>query len=348
MAFRRPNNLKYTDYVDTCCQALSDAKETPSDYLLPYFIRPQRLAEEINTTFDYGGYQQLPSLDAIRTEILLKTFRKQLKHFEETFPSDVWDNGEPKSMIPLSLCDIVLIYVRQVAIRMAFLHINIYINEIGLHATRPEPVQSIAAAQASCREWYYAVARTETLVACIESAKKFLEDYLRLPKEDVHKNTIMEEIKLVYSILIIGRFTSGVDSPFLDAPHLRETAKLGHYMSALIERANEIITFNGNGRERIDYFWHFRRIFQHTKNWYEEQVRGGFFTTLETNGLPDCMELSFMEILEMDPNPQYECPPEFLEAAPVEEDELWTVAMLEAWPTSTLDPRSISLNRGFQ
>lgn len=231
---------------------------------------------------------------------------------------------------------------------MAFLHINIYINEIGLHATRPDPVQSIADAQSSCREWYYAVARTDTLVAYIESAKKYLDAYLRLPKGEVFQNTILEEIKLVYAILVVGRFTSGVDSPFLDASYLRETAKLGHYMSALIERLNEIITFQGNGRERIDYFWQFRRIFQHTKNWYEEQVRGGFFTTLETNGLPDCTDLSFMEILEMDPNPQYACPPEFVGAAPIAEDELWTVAMLEAWPTATLDPRAISLNGSFQ
>lgn len=94
VAFRKPNNLKYTDYIDTCCQALSDAMETPSDYLLPYFIRLQRLAEEINITFDYGGYQQLPALDAIRTEMLVKTFRKQLKQSEESFPPDVWHNGK--------------------------------------------------------------------------------------------------------------------------------------------------------------------------------------------------------------------------------------------------------------
>jgi hypothetical protein len=236
----------------------------------------------------------------------------------------------------------------QVAIRMAFLHVSIYINEIGLHAIRPDPVQSIAEAQSSCREWYYAVARTDTLVACIETAKKYLDAYLRLPKGEVFQNTILEEIKLVYTILVIGRFTSGVDSPFLDASHLRETAKLGHYMSELIERLNDIIAFNGNGRERIDYFWHFRRIFQHTKNWYEEQVRGGFFTTLETNGLPDCVDLSFMEILEMDPDPQYAGSAELLEAAPVTEEDLWTAAMLEAWPTSTLDPRAISLNGSFQ
>lgn len=230
---------------------------------------------------------------------------------------------------------------------MAFLHINIYINEIALHATRPDLLEAVEA-KSSCGEWYHAVARSDSLVACIESAKKLLDAYLRLSKAEIFQNTITEELKLVYTILIIGRFTSGVDSPYLDASHLRETARLGHYMSALIERLSEIIASNSNGRERIDFFWHFRRIFQHTKVWYEEQVRGGYFTTLEMNGLPDCIDFSFMEILEMKPDPQYACGLKIPQAAPVVEDDLWTVAMLEAWPTSTLDPRVISLNGGFQ
>lgn len=233
---------------------------------------------------------------------------------------------------------------------MTLLHIEIYVNEVGLHAARPDPIDSIAG-QSNCREWYYAFARTDTLISCVESAKKYLDAYLKLSKADILQNTIMEEIKLVYVILIIGRFTSGVESPALDASHLRETAQLGHYMSALIERFSEIVAFDCDGRELIDYFWHFRRIFQHTKNWYEAQVRGGYFTTLEMNGLPDCKDLSFMEILEMEPDPQYAaaCEEELLPAAvSVTEDELWTVAMLNAWQTSTLDPNAISLDASFQ
>jgi hypothetical protein len=60
---------------------------------LPYFIRLQRLAEEINTTFDYDRHQQLPALDALRTEMLIKAFSKQLKQFEEGFPEDILSNG---------------------------------------------------------------------------------------------------------------------------------------------------------------------------------------------------------------------------------------------------------------
>lgn len=94
VAMRKPNNLKHTDYIETCCLLLSDTKETPSDILLLHFIRLQHLAEEISITFDYGGYQQLPTLDAVRIEMLLKTFRQKLKQLEVALPSEAWHNGK--------------------------------------------------------------------------------------------------------------------------------------------------------------------------------------------------------------------------------------------------------------
>jgi len=85
--------LKYTDYVEQCVQTLVEANDAQTDRLLPYFIRVQRLCEEINTTFDYDGHQQLPALDAIRIEMLIKSFSRQLKQFGETFPTEVWKIG---------------------------------------------------------------------------------------------------------------------------------------------------------------------------------------------------------------------------------------------------------------
>jgi hypothetical protein len=80
--------------VEACCQALNDAKEVPSDHSLQYLIRLQRLAEDVNTAFDYDNHQQLPPLDAVRIEMLIKTFNKQLREFEETFPDDVLENSK--------------------------------------------------------------------------------------------------------------------------------------------------------------------------------------------------------------------------------------------------------------
>jgi hypothetical protein len=86
--------LKYTNYVEDCYRAVIEANESEADRLLPYFFQLQRLAEEVNLAFDYDDHQQLPQLDALRIEVLVKNFNRQLNQFKEYFPSEVWSNGE--------------------------------------------------------------------------------------------------------------------------------------------------------------------------------------------------------------------------------------------------------------
>jgi hypothetical protein len=223
------------------------------------------------------------------------------------------------------------------------LHIQIYVNEIGLHAVKPNPLDSYSGPR-SCRNWYSSVARTDTLLSCITATKKYLDLYITLSKEQMNRNTILQEITLLNGVLMLGRFTTGVDSPFLDATYFRESANFAYYITALVNHMSKLVGFTSDGREQIDLFWHFRRIFQHTKNWLMEQVRDGDFTTLESSGVRNCQELSFLEILQMDPDPQYAsetgCPPELM----MSEDELWVETMQEAWPTQTLDPRAFSVH----
>jgi len=86
--------MKYTSYAEECCQDFAAAQEFESDALIPYFIRLQKLADDINQTFDYDGHQDLASLDPVRVEMLVKTFRQQLTQIEKTFPAEVWKHGK--------------------------------------------------------------------------------------------------------------------------------------------------------------------------------------------------------------------------------------------------------------
>lgn len=80
--------------METCAESLARESLAETDYLLPYYIRFQRLAEEIDNAFDYSQNQKLPQLDTMRTEILVKSFEQQLNQFEQTFPAHVWNNRE--------------------------------------------------------------------------------------------------------------------------------------------------------------------------------------------------------------------------------------------------------------
>jgi hypothetical protein len=80
--------------MGTCGESLARAAVAETDYLLLYFIRLQRLAEEIDYVFDYSSTLTSPPLDTLRIEILMKAFEQQLNQFELTFPQHVWNNSE--------------------------------------------------------------------------------------------------------------------------------------------------------------------------------------------------------------------------------------------------------------
>ncbi len=80
--------------METCTQSLAQADNAETDYLLPYYIRLQRLAEEVDHAFDYSQRFKPPQLDAMRIEILLKAFEQQLNQIELTFPKNIWNSGE--------------------------------------------------------------------------------------------------------------------------------------------------------------------------------------------------------------------------------------------------------------
>lgn len=86
--------MKYTDYVEDCYRAVVEANECETDRLLPYIFQLLRLSEEVNSTFDYSCHRELPELDALRIEMLVKNFNGQLNQLRARFPPEAWSNGE--------------------------------------------------------------------------------------------------------------------------------------------------------------------------------------------------------------------------------------------------------------
>src|ERR1700712_5363587 len=83
--------------METCAESLAQTAVAETDYLLPYYIKFQRLSEEVDHAFDYSQNLKLPQLDTTRIEILLKSFEQQLNQIEMAFPVNVWNNRETHS-----------------------------------------------------------------------------------------------------------------------------------------------------------------------------------------------------------------------------------------------------------
>lgn len=80
--------------MEECAENLARLAESDSDQLIPCLIQLQRLAEEINLAFNYDVQILLPQMDAVRIEILIKSFEQRLNQLEKTFPPTAWNNSE--------------------------------------------------------------------------------------------------------------------------------------------------------------------------------------------------------------------------------------------------------------
>ena len=78
--------------MEECCKVMGHSTDAETDFFIPYFIRLQKFADDINRSFDYDETLGLPELDTTRIEVIIKGFNDQLSTIEATFPSEIWNN----------------------------------------------------------------------------------------------------------------------------------------------------------------------------------------------------------------------------------------------------------------
>jgi hypothetical protein len=284
MGLRKPNILSYSEHIEECSQILGNAGDAEADHLIPYFIRLQRFAEDVNRAFEYDTiFHFHQQLDSVRVEILSKNFQQQLDEMRMAFPPEIWNNGN-LNINTFLISD--LLTNALVTITMSYYTNKVYLNEVGFHANIPSS-PDVMSSHLTARSWDYSSARNDTLIACLQAAKEFLEYLLSLPSQELLSFTIHDFVCLIYVILVLGRFASGCDCPPLDS-HLRKSANFEQYIVRLITMTEPLISFS-DGEERVDYVFHVKRLFQVSKAWLSHISSGQSLA----GGAP---QLSFMDI----------------------------------------------------
>lgn len=142
--------------------------------------------------------------------------------------------------------------------------------------------------QLNARSWNSSVTRNNSLIACLQASTEYLDHLLTLPSQELLSFTIHDFIRLFYVILILGRFASGCNCPTLDPAYLRKSANFEHYIIELMSMTEPLMTLP-NGEERVDYFFHVRRMFQASQAWLNQISSGSLSATCKP-------ELGFMGI----------------------------------------------------
>lgn len=258
--------MKHSKYVEECGQILAQISDAETDYLLPHFIALQKFAEDVNHAFDYNAAVQHPQLDSTRVEILSKTFSQQLDQLYSTSPPLVWENG----MCSLPDSALSLIY-HEVQLSMSYHFLRVYINEVGFHASPPSAIELMTGGS-SLRSWYYSSARNESLISCLQAAKTYLDRFLELTPRQTIDFTLPDYLRLVYAVLILGRFSTGCDCPVLDTASIRKTANMSYYLDRLTDKTDDMIMLSTEG-EVNEAFFHMRKLWKSSSSWFDDIER---------------------------------------------------------------------------
>ncbi|PQE30693.1 hypothetical protein CJF32_00005890 [Rutstroemia sp. NJR-2017a WRK4] len=303
---RKPNSLKYHDYIEECSELLAKVKFFESDTMLPYFTRLHKLGDEINDAFDYSNHGQLAKLDPVRVEILSKSFAQQFQEMQRSFPTKAWNN-------PL--------------LRTSYYHLRTYVNEIGLHAQRPDSDQFMMP-QSLRNSWYHSSARTETLIRCLQSAKEYLDIWLNFTAADLDVIIAPNYLDLFYVLLLLGKFTEGCDAPTLNGEQIRQAANLRHYLDTFTAKFDGMLVYV-DGQVQKNSVWNMKLLCEELQRW-----------TLEVTAMPPCSDqptlsapcISFTEIV---PSIRDLCTDIIYQFANSTQDG-WPVEMANGWPPQNL------------
>ncbi len=170
--------------------------------------------------------------------------------------------------------------------------LRVHIHEVALHACPPSAGE-IFSDNFNHRTWYYSQKRCESLISCLEAAKDTLDYWLSMSSQDVLSLIFPDYLRLIYAVLVLARFVSGVDCPMLDCAQMSECTNLGYYLSALILKTEEWTIATHCDDTDNTCFSIMKSVWLNCQAWYDALLAGGSSEVL----LFEEMQLDFMNIL---------------------------------------------------
>jgi hypothetical protein len=170
---------------------------------------------------------------------------------------------------------------------MKFYNLRIYVNEIGLHASKPSEMETLSTS------WYYSTTRNDIVMRCLKNTKDYLDRYLLLTTADLTNLNLTDYISLIYAVLVLGAYATGVcDSQILNDRDMKAASNLDYYLDALSAQALQLLAISAPGSN--NFISHIYDLFQESKVWYSQKIKDPTPIGLCLTGKPT---FSFMEII---------------------------------------------------
>ena len=291
MGARKPFGVRYDDYIGDCCRSLVQSSYAPTDVDLIYFVGLQRLGEEIAITFGYDSINnESRRLSIEHVELFVKAFKSRLLDLRSSFPSNSkcsskWPSARPMTMTNWAKASMTLAYEK----------VNIYLYEVSLHMDHSFATSSGPPGREPSHQ-----RRTSLMLSCLDASKSYLNCFLRVPPEEIVKQSTFEKGELAYATGVLMKIALCANSGF-DAVSLRQACNVSHYLDALAEHLGKSAT-SANIPDDAgcpDSFSGFKTMAERLKSWYESTEF--FEPTGTTSSINSMSALQVVEIAKQEP-----------------------------------------------
>ena len=183
------------------------------------------------------------------------------------------------------------------SMKLAYEKVNIHLFEVSLHmdhsfATSPGPPGREAEGSPQ--------RRTSLFLSCLDATKSYLNCYLRVPPEEIVRQSTFERGEMAYAITVLMKIAFCANSGF-DTVSLREACNVSHYLDALGGHLGKS-SVSANIPDDAgcpDSFSAFKTMSERLKGWYESTEL--FEATGTTSSIKGMSPLQFVEIAKTEP-----------------------------------------------
>ncbi|KAF3916077.1 hypothetical protein ABW21_db0209479 [Orbilia brochopaga] len=263
MSLRRPNLLRYTEYIGECVDFIEKSPEaTTNDKIICQWVKLQRITEEVGIAFGYEDSVAKVNLAETRIQFALKGFERQLEEWERNLPTEL----ETKT------------------VRLASHTLSLFMHEVALHGdhsvddfrmpfmtekliANPESVKPSPGGMSQLTQTHI-----NALFTCLSSAHSLLDRFLQLTVDEMRCLPVLFFARVAYSVvLLIKIFFSASASnsevgKVIDKPQL----KLDSYFEKLLALLKA-----ASADDKSKPAAKFYMILTMLNHWYQYQKRMG-------------------------------------------------------------------------
>ncbi|KAH0613496.1 uncharacterized protein H6S33_005382 [Morchella sextelata] len=255
MALRRPNLLRFTDFMDECLEVLeSSPQAAASDKAFCQWVKLQKIADEIGIGFAFDDPNANVTIDDQRVQFSLKGFAKQLEDWKSKCPQDIWEGAK--------------------SLQLAYNIIMIYAHEIALHRDhnvddfQPPYTESMMREPSIKPNELLSSFHLDAISRCLSSSHQVLETFMGMTIQAIRSVPVFTFVRTSYACIILIKLYFSASHPQSELGKVidKNSLKVDEYMDRLLDTLKKAA--DGKASKQAGRF---TAILQMIRHWYSNQ-----------------------------------------------------------------------------